>query len=61
VKRTIVAGVCAAVFSLGSIVSAFADPSPPTNGGNGAGSSGQCTGPQDDRPASCKSQGGPGN
>jgi hypothetical protein len=39
---------------------AYAEPSPPTNGGNGGGQSGQCTGPQDDRPASCKSQGGPG-
>jgi hypothetical protein len=39
---------------------ASAGPSPPTNGGNGAGQSGQCTGPQDERPAACKSQGGPG-
>jgi hypothetical protein len=38
-----------------------ASPSPPTNGGNGAGQSGQCTGPNADRPQSCKSQGGPGN
>jgi len=29
--------------------------------GNGGGQSGQCTGPQDDRPASCTSQGGPGD
>ena len=34
---------------------AFADPAPPTNGGNGAGQSGQCTGAAADRPASCKS------
>jgi opacity protein-like surface antigen len=61
VKRTIVAAACAAVLSLGSIASAFADPPPPTNGGNGAGSSGQCTGNPDDRPASCHDQGGPGN
>jgi hypothetical protein len=40
---------------------AAASPSPPTNGGNGAGKSGQCTGPNADRPSSCKSQGGPGN
>ena len=40
---------------------AGANPSPPTNGGNGAGQSGQCTGPNADRPSSCKSQGGPGN
>ena len=29
--------------------------------GNGGGQSGQCTGPQDDRPSSCRSQGGPGD
>jgi hypothetical protein len=40
---------------------AAASPSPPTEGGNGAGKSGQCTGPNAERPSSCKSQGGPGN
>jgi hypothetical protein len=40
---------------------ASANPSPPTNGGNGAGKSGQCTGPNAERPSSCQSQGGPGN
>ena len=34
---------------------ALGNPSPPTNGGNGAGHSGQCTGPAADRPASCQS------
>jgi hypothetical protein len=34
---------------------AFGSPRPPTNGGNGAGQSGQCTGPAADRPASCQS------
>jgi hypothetical protein len=34
-------------------VSALANPSPPTNGGNGAGQSGQCTGNPADRPAVC--------
>ena len=29
--------------------------------GNGGGQSGQCTGPQDDRPANCNSRGGPGD
>jgi len=29
--------------------------------GNGGGQSKQCTGPQADRPASCTSQGGPGD
>jgi hypothetical protein len=32
-----------------------ANPSPPTNGGNGAGQSGQCTGKAADRPTSCQS------
>lgn len=39
---------------------ALAAPPPPAPG-NGAGKSGQCTGPQADRPASCQSQGGPGD
>ena len=34
---------------------AVASPRPPTNGGNGAGQSGQCTGPAAERPASCQS------
>jgi len=40
-----------------SVVGPFsmAAPSPPTNGGNGAGQSGQCTGPAADRPAACQS------
>lgn len=33
---------------------AYAEPKAPTEGGNGAGSSVQCTGPRVDRPASCK-------
>jgi hypothetical protein len=32
---------------------ALADATPPTNGGNGAGQSGQCTGDPADRPAVC--------
>jgi hypothetical protein len=43
-----------AVFALSSAV-ASANPSPPTNGGNGAGQSGQCTGAAADRPTSCQS------
>jgi hypothetical protein len=46
----IVAGVLAASLPAAA---AFGNPSPPTNGGNGAGQSGQCTGNPDDRPASC--------
>jgi hypothetical protein len=35
---------------------AFANPSPPTNGGNGGGSSGQCTGAAQERPGNaCQS------
>jgi hypothetical protein len=56
-----VAATFATALLLSTAVPAFAAPSPPTNGGNGAGQSGQCTGPQDDRPNSCQSQGGPGN
>jgi hypothetical protein len=37
------------------IPASIGSPSPPTNGGNGAGKSGQCTGPAADRPASCQS------
>jgi hypothetical protein len=56
----------AALFTVGALAVAAApvagaSPSPPTEGGNGAGKSGQCTGPNAERPSSCKSQGGPGN
>jgi hypothetical protein len=54
-------GLLATTYFVAGASAAFASPAPPTNGGNGAGQSGQCTGPQDDRPASCQSQGGPGN
>ncbi len=38
-----------------TVAPAFASPNPPTNAGNGAGNSGQCTGPADERPGSCQS------
>ena len=38
--------------------SSFATPKAPTNGGNGAGSSGNCTGAAGERPTSCQSPGG---
>lgn len=60
-RRKTVAGILAGAFALAAVAPAYASPSPPTNGGNGAGQSGQCTGPNADRPSSCKSQGGPGN
>jgi hypothetical protein len=52
-KRAIVAAVIAAGITIGTVGPAFANAPPPTNGGNGAGHSGQCTGNPDDRPASC--------
>lgn len=63
-KRT--RNVTAALLSSAALALAMApvtaaSPSSPTNGGNGAGKSGQCTGPNAERPSSCKSQGGPGN
>jgi hypothetical protein len=43
------------VLAAGLVVTgtALADAPPPTNGGNGAGSSGQCTGDPDGRPNVC--------
>ena len=40
---------------VGMYAMAVASPKAPTNGGNGAGSSGQCTGAASARPASCQS------
>jgi hypothetical protein len=37
------------------VPASLGSPKPPTNGGNGAGQSGQCTGKAADRPASCQS------
>jgi hypothetical protein len=42
----------AAALAIGPAAAAFGNPPPPTNGGNGAGHSGQCTGNPADRPAS---------
>jgi hypothetical protein len=52
-KRLIIALAAAAALTLGVAGSALANSPPPTNGGNGAGQSGQCTGNPADRPASC--------
>ena len=60
-RKKLVTVLVAGSFAFVAAAPVFADPSPPTNGGNGAGHSGQCTGPQADRPSSCQSQGGPGN
>jgi len=51
-KATATLLAAGAVF-VGLAPAAWANPSPPTNGGNGAGQSGQCTGNPADRPAVC--------
>lgn len=59
VKRTF--GALAAVAVLGASAVPAAIAAPGEGPGNGGGQSKQCTGPQADRPASCNSQGGPGD
>lgn len=54
-KRKTMAILLASLMALATAAPALASPQPPTNGGNGAGQSGQCTGPADERPASCQS------
>ena len=61
VRRAMAALFTIAALAVAATPVAVASPSPPTEGGNGAGKSGQCTGPNAERPSSCKSQGGPGN
>jgi hypothetical protein len=51
--RKTIAGLLAVGALAMSATPAFANPSPPTNGGNGGGQSGQCTGNPDLRPAVC--------
>ncbi|HEX6456983.1 MAG TPA: hypothetical protein VF009_10760 [Solirubrobacterales bacterium] len=60
-RKMLAVGLSTLALALAAAPIAGASPSPPTNGGNGAGKSGQCTGPNAERPSSCKSQGGPGN
>jgi hypothetical protein len=60
-RRTVNIAALVFAFTFGGIALATADSPPPTNGGNGAGQSGQCTGDPDSRPSSCHDQGGPGN
>jgi hypothetical protein len=54
-KRILAALFLTATILTAGMAAANADAQPPTNGGNGAGQSGQCTGPADERPASCQS------
>jgi hypothetical protein len=52
----------AILLSVGALaIPATAVAQPGEGPGNGGGQSGQCTGPQDDRPSSCTSKGGPGD
>jgi hypothetical protein len=60
-RKLLAVALSTAALAVTSVPFAAANPSPPTNGGNGAGKSGQCTGPNAERPQSCKSQGGPGD
>lgn len=60
-RKMLAVGLSTLALALTAAPIAGANPSPPTNGGNGAGKSGQCTGANAERPQSCKSQGGPGN
>ena len=54
-RKKVLAVTLAGAFGL-STATAYAVPSPPTNGGNGAGQSGQCTGAAGDRPGNaCQS------
>ena len=52
-RKVIAALLAALALSVATAPIAAANPSPPTNGGNGAGQSGQCTGNPADRPAVC--------
>jgi hypothetical protein len=52
--RRLIASIFIALGLLGvGVGAAHANAQPPTNGGNGAGQSGQCTGNPDDRPVVC--------
>jgi hypothetical protein len=52
-KRKFAAVLFVSAIFVGFSTPAMGNAPPPTNGGNGAGQSGQCTGNPDDRPASC--------
>ena len=58
-RRGFAALLAVAAFGMSAVPAAFAGQG--EGPGNGGGQSGQCTGPQDERPASCNSQGGPGD
>ncbi len=59
--RPLILAMVVASLALASVGTALASsPNPPTNGGNGAGMSGQCTGDAHERPNSCQSPNGHG-
>ncbi len=58
-RRAVVGLMAVAAFATTAVPAALAGQG--EGPGNGGGQSGQCTGPQDDRPASCNSRGGPGD
>jgi hypothetical protein len=53
IRKTAAGILAASAICVGLAPAAWANPNPPTNGGNGAGQSGQCTGNPADRPAVC--------
>jgi hypothetical protein len=54
-RRRAALALATLALAAGTVVvpASLANPSPPTNGGNGGGHSGQCTGNPVDRPAVC--------
>jgi hypothetical protein len=54
-RASLVTAAAAAALIVTGGGAALASPQPSTNGGNGAGQSGQCTGPAAERPAACQS------
>ena len=57
-RKTTAALLVVGAFAVGAVPASAGQGEGP---GNAGGQSGQCTGPQDDRPASCNSRGGPGD
>jgi hypothetical protein len=52
-RRLLCAALLSCALVCGSGLAAFGNAPPPTQGGNGGGQSGQCTGDPASRPASC--------
>ena len=54
-RMTALLAVLCMIATSAVVPTSLGNASPPTNGGNGGGKSGQCTGSPVDRPASCNS------